>query len=196
MLDYLIQLDTDFFLFLNSLHNPFFDEVMYWASHKFFWIPFYSFLLYLLYKQFGLKKTMVLVGLVIVTFGLTNTISSEIFKKGFERLRPCHNDEISHLVHLVDHHCGGKYGFISSHASNVFGLAMLFSLFLKKRIKFFSLIIFLWASFVSYSRIYLGVHYPLDLICGAFFGISVALLVYFIYIKFLQYRSNRLRVKI
>lgn len=196
MLDKIISIDTDLFLFLNSLNSPFWDEIMYWFSHKFFWIPLYLFLAYLLFKKFGWRRALILFGLVIVTFAITNTISAEVFKKGFERLRPCHNPEISHLVHLVNGHCGGQFGFFSSHASNVFGLAMIFSLFLKKRIKWFSLAIFSWAGIVSYSRIYLGVHYPLDILCGALFGVSVAVLVFFIYVKFIHYNIPRFKGRV
>ena len=178
MLEALLQYDTSLFLFLNKLHNSFFDEIMYWASHKFFWIPLYAFFLYLLYRYYGLKKMAVLALLIIITFALTNTISVEAFKKVFERLRPCHNEQIAHLVHLYKEGCGGQFGFLSSHAANVFGLATLMGIFLKGKVKYIMWYVIGWASFVSYSRIYLGKHYPLDIICGALLGILIALLVY------------------
>lgn len=179
MLTYLLELDTDLFLFLNGLHNSFFDTIMYWISDRFFWIPFYGLLVYLLYRHYGWKKAAMLTGLILVTFALTNTLSVEAFKNVFQRPRPCHEDSLTNLVHLVDNHCGGNWGFVSSHASNVFGLAMLFYFFLSKRIKGFGLGIFLWAGLVSYSRIYLGVHYPLDILCGAILGILIGFLVFF-----------------
>ena len=178
MLETLLQYDTALFLFLNKLHNSFFDEVMYWASHKFFWVPLYMFFVYLLYKHYGAKKVAILFGLIILTFALTNTISVEAFKKVFERLRPCHNDQIAHLVHLYKETCAGKFGFLSSHAANVFGLATLISIFLKDKIKCITWYVMFWASFVSYSRIYLGKHYPLDIICGALLGVLIALIIY------------------
>ncbi len=178
MIESITALDTDLFLFLNGFHNELFDTIMYWVSHKFFWVPFYLFLVYLLYRHFGLKKTAVLTGLILVTFALTNTLSVEAFKNIFERPRPCHNELIKSQVHILHDHCGGKWGFVSSHASNVFGLATLIFLFLGKRIKRIGFWIFLWAAVVSYSRIYLGVHYPLDLICGGFLGISIAIIIY------------------
>lgn len=180
MLETLLQYDTSLFLFLNKLHNSFFDEIMYWASHKFFWIPLYLLFVYLLYKHYGAKKAAILFGLIIITFALTNTISVEAFKKVFERLRPCHNEQIAHLVHLYKEGCGGQFGFLSSHAANVFGLATLMGIFLKGKIKYITWYVMGWASFVSYSRIYLGKHYPLDIICGAILGISTAWVVYWI----------------
>ena len=178
MLESILQFDTDLFLFLNEINSPFWDAIMYWISHKFFWIPIYGFLVFLLYKKYGLQKAIVLTLLILVTFALCNTLSVEAFKNVFHRLRPCHNEEISGLVHLVNDHCGGQWGFVSSHATNVFGLATITSFFLSKKIKYFSVLIFFWAGLVSYSRIYLGVHYPLDITCGALLGISIGSLVY------------------
>jgi undecaprenyl-diphosphatase len=178
MLETLLQYDTALFLFLNKLHNSLFDEVMYWASHKFFWVPLYMYFLYLLYKNYGAKKAAILFALIIVTFALSNTISVEAFKKVFERLRPCHNEQIGHLVHLFKETCAGKFGFLSSHAANVFGLATLMAIFLKGKIKYIAWYVMSWASFVSYSRIYLGKHYPLDILCGAVLGMVIALIVY------------------
>jgi undecaprenyl-diphosphatase len=178
MIESITALDTDLFLFLNGIHNSFFDTIMYWVSHKFFWIPFYIFLIYLLFRHYGLKTAGILTAIILVTFTLTNTLSVEAFKNVFERPRPCHNELISSQVHLIDNHCGGKWGFVSSHASNVFGLAMLIFILLRKKIKRIGFWIFFWAAAVSYSRIYLGVHYPLDLVCGALLGILVALIAY------------------
>ena len=178
MLDLLLSLDTKLFLFLNGFHNPFFDTVMYWISHKFFWVPLYAFLVYLLYRFYGVNKGTILTLLIIITFGLTNTLSVKAFKNVFERPRPCHNEIIMEQTHILDNHCGGKWGFVSSHASNVFGLATLIFLFLGRRIKGIGLYVFLWATVVSYSRVYLGVHYPLDIICGGILGVTLALVVF------------------
>lgn len=184
MIESIIELDTDLFLFFNGFHNDFFDTIMYWVSHKFFWVPFYGFLVYLLYRHYGLKKAAILTGLILVTFALTNTLSVEAFKNVFQRLRPSHEPSLEGLVHFVDDYKGGNWGFVSSHASNVFGLATLIFFFLGKRIKRIGLWIFLWAFLVSYSRIYLGVHYPLDLICGGALGASIGLVIYGLAKKF------------
>ena len=191
MLESILQLDTDLFLFLNELNSPFWDTIMYWISHKFFWVPFYGFLVFLLYRKYELQKAIILTLLIIATFALCNTLSVEAFKNVFHRLRPCHNEEIKGLVHLVNDHCGGQWGFVSSHASNVFGLATITSFFLSKKIKYFAFLIFFWAALVSYSRIYLGVHYPLDIACGALLGISIGSIVFFLAQKLeLDLKSN------
>lgn len=180
MLESILQFDTDLFLFFNELHNPFWDTIMYWVSHKFFWVPFYAFLVFLLFKKYGLQKAIILTLLIVATFALCNTLSVEAFKNVFHRLRPCHNEDIAHKVHILYNHCGGQWGFVSSHATNVFGLATITSFFLSKKIKYFAVLIFFWAALVSYSRIYLGVHYPLDLFCGALLGISIGSIVFFV----------------
>ena len=150
---------------------------MYWVSHKFFWVPFYGFLVFMLYYHYGFKNAAILTALILITFALTNILSVEAFKNVFQRLRPSHEPSLEGLVHFVDGYKGGNWGFVSSHASNVFGLATLIALFLNKKLKYITFWIFLWATVVSYSRIYLGVHYPLDLICGGLLGISIALLI-------------------
>ncbi len=184
MLDQLLQIDQDLFLFLNGIHNSFWDEVMYWFSHKFFWVPFYALLLYLLIKHYGWKTGLILGVSVVVCFAITNTVSTEVFKKGIQRLRPTHNPQIKDLVHVVNNHRGGYYGFFSSHASNVFGLAVLIGLYLKPKIKYMLIGLILWAAIISYSRIYLGVHYPLDILCGAIFGSTIGWLTFWLTKKF------------
>lgn len=178
MLDKIINLDKEVFLFFNQFHSPFWDNVMYWVSHPLFWIPLYLFFFYILYKKFGLKKMGYMIVLIGVTFALTDLISVELFKKVFERLRPSHEPSLEGLVHLVGGYKGGKWGFVSSHASSVFGLATVLTLLLFKEIKRFWIFVFLWATLVSYSRLYLGVHYPLDLICGGILGMNIGLLTY------------------
>ena len=184
MLDKIIKIDQDVFLYFNQFNSSFFDNVMYWVSHPLFWIPLYLFFFYLLFKKFGLKPMLVMVILIGVTFALTDLISVELFKKVFERLRPSHEPKLEGLVHLVDNYRGGQFGFVSSHAASVFGLATVMTLLLFKEIKRFWIFVFLWAILVSYSRLYLGVHYPLDLICGGILGMSIGLLMFTIFKRF------------
>ena len=177
MLEQLINIDINISLFLNGLHNGFFDIVMSYISGKFIWIPFYAFLLYLLIKQNKNKKNLLIyiVSVVLVIF-IADQLSVNLFKNVFERLRPCHNTDLVNLIHTVNGKCGGQFGFISSHASNVFGLAvLLLSIFKNKKL---TILLITWATVVSYSRIYLGVHYFGDILAGAAFGSIVGFTVY------------------
>jgi undecaprenyl-diphosphatase len=138
------------------------------------------------YKKYGIIALLFL----IFAIGISDFLSVNLFKEVFKRLRPCHNEEILNVVHLVNGHCGGKYGFISSHAANFFALATFSSLFLKNR--YFTFIIFFIAVLVAYSRIYLGVHYPLDVFCGAIFGSFISILFYLLFKKLLKKNNNEL----
>jgi len=187
MVEQLINIDINFTLFLNGMHNSFFDFIMFYISNKFIWIPFYLFLIFLLFKKAENKKQIgVFLGAIVITIFLADKISVHLFKNVFERLRPCHNQDITNIIHTVKNHCGGQYGFISSHASNVFALAvLLFNIFDNKKLKY-TLIV--WAIVVSYSRVYLGVHFFGDVftgaIVGAIIGFSVA--------KLAKYTLNRI----
>jgi undecaprenyl-diphosphatase len=141
---------------------------------------------YIVYK-FRWKAIITLIFIALVVT-LADQISVKAFKEVFERLRPCHTPELQDIVHLVKNKCGGKYGFVSSHAANTFGVAFFLSLFFKNRN--FSIFIFIWASVVSYSRIYLGVHYPFDVLGGAALGAVIGYLVYLLYNFTLQKLSK------
>ncbi|MEQ8624011.1 MAG: phosphatase PAP2 family protein [Vicingaceae bacterium] len=183
MLELLEKWDRQIFLLINGWHNELFDQIMWHISGKFEWIPLYLILLWLLIKNYGKSVWKILIG-VIAVIVLTDQLSVHLFKNIFERYRPCHNLEISELVHSVNNKCGGRFGFVSSHAANTFGLATFIGLFLSnsnKNIAF--VLLLLWASIVSYSRIYLGVHYPLDVLGGAILGMLIAYLIYFLITK-------------
>ncbi len=115
---------------------------------------------------------------VIILIVLSDQASVQLFKEVFQRLRPCHNPQIAELVHLVDG-CGGKYGFISSHATNTFALALFMGLVLNKHIPFIFIGLLCWAIVVSYSRVYVGVHYVSDIFVGALLGMLIGWLVFF-----------------
>lgn len=180
MLYKLNELDTQLFLYLNGKHNPFFDEVMYWASDKLFWVPFYAviFIFIILWYK---KQSIVLFVSIAVLITLSDQIASHLIKNLAQRLRPSHEPILQGLVHLSKAGAGGRYGFVSSHAANAFALATFLSLILPKKFNWLKYVLFGWAAFVSYSRIYNGVHYPADVIVAALLGIILAWLVYLIY---------------
>lgn len=166
MIDYLVKLDTELFIFLNGLHSPFWDNVMLFASGKLTWLPFYLLLIYFIARKHKWKTLWWLLAIAAVVL-VADQLSVHLFKNVFQRLRPCHNPDLSGVIHLVGR-CGGKFGFVSSHAANTFGVAVFLSMLYRNSWASAGLLI--WAAFVSYSRIYLGVHYPADVIFGALLG--------------------------
>ena len=176
-MEQLEQLDRDLFLYLNGLHAEWLDPVMVAFSNKFTWIPLYLLLIFLLFRKFGWRHAALYLLGVAVLITLCDRLSVEAFKEVFDRYRPCHNLLIKAKIHLVDG-CGGKFGFVSSHATNHFGLSTYLFLVFRKRHPHWGWWLFLWAAITSYSRIYLGVHYPADIVGGAILGIVLALIVY------------------
>ncbi|MBC5773422.1 phosphatase PAP2 family protein [Pontibacter sp. KCTC 32443] len=168
MLEKLIELDKELFVYLNDMQSPFWDPIMVFASDKYVWIPFYLGLIgYVIWKYKRQSIPMLL--LAVLTIALADSITSGIFKPYFARLRPCHDETLSDVINLVAG-CGGKFGFMSSHAANAFGFAVFFNLILSDRYTIFKVILVAWAVIVSYSRIYLGVHFPGDVVGGAIVG--------------------------
>ncbi|MFA9370822.1 MAG: phosphatase PAP2 family protein [Labilibaculum antarcticum] len=184
MLDWLLNLDKELLLLLNGQQNYFWDYLMRLISEKEMWYVFYIVLMTCVINTFGWKKGGLIILSLILVIAISDQIASGIFKPLFKRFRPSRDPDFSHLVNLVQGYTGGKYGFVSSHAANSFGLAVLAALILKDRITGAFLIF--WAVLVSYSRIYLGVHYPSDIIGGAIVGISMAYLSYFLLRKYFK----------
>ncbi|MFT3739206.1 MAG: phosphatase PAP2 family protein [Breznakibacter sp.] len=175
MIDTLIDLDKSLLQTLNNCHTPFWDNFFWMVTAIPTWIPFYLVILYVIVRNQpkGWWFTFIALGLMVT---LSDQISNNLFKDMFERLRPSRDPSMAGLVQLVAGYTGGKYGFVSSHAANSFALAMFGSLLFRHRL--FAWSIFAWATLNSYSRIYLGVHFPGDIICGALLGLLIGWLVY------------------
>ncbi|HPA86212.1 MAG TPA: phosphatase PAP2 family protein [Bacteroidales bacterium] len=178
------QLDRQLLLILNSANSPFWDDVMFFVSMKLVWIPLYLAILIYLAREYR-KSFLLLVLCLILSVVLADQLSN-LIKDLTARPRPSHETSIQGLVHTVNGYVGGAFGFVSSHAANSFNVA-LFSLLLIRR-KWYSAFILLWAATVSYSRIYLGVHYPGDIICGAVLGILTGWVSYSLF----RYYENRI----
>lgn len=161
------QLDQQLLLFINSLNTPFWDKVMYTLSGKVIWAPLYLAILIYIGMKYK-RKFWVILLFIILAVAMADQFSVQLFKNIFHRVRPCHEPSLQGMLHLVKGECGGLYGFVSSHASNSFNVALLSLMFIRKR--WYTVSIIAWASVIGFSRIYLGVHYPGDVICGSMLG--------------------------
>lgn len=176
---WLSDIDARLLLIMNGAHSPFFDSVMWCISGRWIWVPFYAVLAYLLFRRMSWKRAsicLVTIGLIILAADQT---CATLIRPETGRLRPANlNNPLSSFVHVVNGYRGGRYGFPSCHAANTFALAVFMSLVIRH--KWFTVMMFSWAFIVSYSRMYLGVHYFGDLFCGATIGSLFAVLFYYL----------------
>ena len=179
MLENLEELDRNLFIDLNGYQHPFWDAFMIQISDRQFWFPLYAFLVFYLIYTFRHKSILKLVAIGL-TIAAADGISAAIIKPWAARLRPCHDASLAELVVIIDR-CGGQFGFVSSHAANTFGLAMIAAMLLDRRYLYFKIFLFVWAISISYSRVYLGVHYPGDVLGGAILGILLGMLIGWLY---------------
>ena len=192
-MDSIIDLDKSLFIFLNSLGSEFFDNFWLYISAKDTWIWLYLFSLILLltgkkenfiqigFSYYDIKPTYInwfyfLLGIILLI--VFTDQSSNMFKDYFQRLRPCHDPDLLNLFRTVKESCGGLYSFFSAHAANSFAFATFIFFMTKKSYRNLSSLLFAWALIVSYSRIYIGVHFPLDIIFGAVYGIIAGFLFF------------------
>ena len=177
MIESIIDKDIELLIFLNNLGTTQWDGFWLFVTNKFSAIPLYIILLYFTFKYYGLKRTAVLVLFIVLLIAVSDQ-TSNLFKYGFKRLRPCHDEHIAHLIRLVKERCGGLYSYFSAHASNATAIAVFFSFLLKVKLKYISYFLIIWALLVAYSRIYIGVHFPLDVFTGALIGAVYATIFY------------------
>ena len=192
-MDFIIDLDKSLFIFLNSLGSEFFDNFWLYISAKDTWIWLFLFSLILLltgkkenfiqigFSYYDIKPTYInwfyfLLGIILLI--VFTDQSSNMFKDYFQRLRPCHDPDLLNLFRTVKESCGGLYSFFSAHAANSFAFATFIFFMTKKSYRNLSSLLFAWALIVSYSRIYIGVHFPLDIIFGAVYGIIAGFLFF------------------
>lgn len=180
MLDFLNKIDVKLLLEINSHHTPFLDWMMWHISGTFIWIPFYVFILIVLIKKLG-KQSVLLILLIAVLIVLSDQLASGLIKPLAHCLRPSHEPALVQHIHLVNGYKGGLYGFVSSHAANVFALTFYLFFTVRKELPWLVTVLFPWAIIVSFSRIYLGVHYPFDILGAICVGLLTALLVAEVY---------------
>ncbi len=180
MLEKIIALDKKLFVFLNGLGSPTFDGLWLIITKQAYWTPFFLLLAYLLYKKIGAKNLGIVVLFIAVILLCCNT-SVEFFKSAFHRLRPCNDPEIKGIIRIV--HQSDSFSFFSGHASNSMATMVFLYLILRKYYKY-ALLIFLYPLIFAYSRIYLGVHFPTDIITGYFFGATFGIVFYSIFQKY------------
>ena len=176
MLEQLLQYDKELFLFLNNLGSSTWDTLWLLITNKWSFVPMYVLLLVFIHNKLGMKTMWMAVLVIVLMITFTDQITN-LFKHTFQRPRPCREEELQELIRFIAKRCG-RYGFFSGHSSNSMAAAVFAGLLLKPFYKNLIFILLLWSAIVAYSRIYVGVHYPLDIVCGLAFGAVSGYLFY------------------
>lgn len=176
MIEEILKYDTELFLFLNNLGSETWDGLWILITNKFTFIPLYAFLLYLVYKNYGLRGMFIIMICATLMITMADQLAN-FFKHGFQRPRPCQEENLQTIMRYVVDRCG-RYGYFSGHAVNSMATAVFMGLLLKHKYRYLPFILLFWAFLVGYSRIYVGVHYPLDVFTGMFFGSIIGWIIY------------------
>ncbi|MEM5564627.1 phosphatase PAP2 family protein [Psychroserpens sp. AS72] len=191
MIEELVKIDTELFIYLNNLGVEAWDGFWMFYTTKTNWIPFYLILAYLMYKRLNTKMFVLTLLVVALMITFTDQITNLFKNILVQRNRPCNNSDIVEQFRLVKAYCGGQYGYFSGHASNSMAVAVFTSLMLKSKYKYIWFIMIPWSILMGYSRIYIGVHYPLDVVSGIIFGAFSGFMFY----KLDQYLQSRFQLK-
>lgn len=182
MIDWLENIDREILFAINGTHSPALDQIMWVISEKYFGIPFYILCLYLAYRSFGIRGMMLFLLLGGLCIGLTDLTSKYLFKETFMRYRPSQNLELKDYLHYVNNYHGGVYGFVSNHSANMHAItALALFIFYKATKNRLLILLILFPAIIAYSRVYLGVHYPSDVLAGAIWGIFIGWIFYRIF---------------
>ncbi len=177
LMNNLSTIDSDLFLYLNGLHADWLDGPMIAITQMWAWAPIYLLLIYWIVKQYSKRSWWIILAVCFVVL-CSDQLSSHVLKPYFQRLRPCFNKDFEGLLHLPLGLAGGRFSFTSSHAANTFSIATFLTLALQKYRPWSAILLFFWALLSSYSRIYIGFHYPGDIVCGAILGTLVGLMLW------------------
>ena len=179
------EIDIQILVYLNSLGSEFWDPIWIILTNKTTYIPLFAFIVYYIYKRFGLKQTAFIILFISILILFTDQFTNFI-KDSFQRLRPCREGYLG--LREIDIYCG-KYGFFSAHASNSIAVSLFVIRIMREKFtSIFSIILIIWVFIFSYSRIYLGLHYPIDILCGLIFGAISSTLFYHIYLEQLSFK--------
>lgn len=179
MIEYLKSIDNYLLVALNGSDSIFWDSVFWYITKVTTWIPLLLLLLYVVLRNGDMRRFLFVVLALSITVLLADRLSSGLIKPLVMRWRPTHDATFLHTIDVTYGYLGGRFGFVSSHAANTFAVFTFLSLLFRSRLMTFSLLV--WACLSSYSRVYLGVHFPGDIFCGAILGVVVGALIYKIY---------------